>query len=345
MSKYDISIIIPTYNSKDYLEKCLTSVINQTFGFENIEVLLVDDKSTDGTKELVKEFSIKYENVVAIFNNVNSGSPSEPRNIGINNATSEYIMFMDNDDYICPDMCEYMYNTIFKEQAEVVSCGYWVSMDNQPPYKETSFLDNEKSIIRMNSVNEYNNIMSSGITMLIWNKIFKKSFIKSNNIKFPNQALYEDVVFMTQVYLNANNIVLVNDFWGYVYCVRTKGNHVSTSQNFNLKHLERQFNGLKYIFYILNDYDAHFDSLECGMLVGWTKLFLLTNPSNDYKKKFLKEAKPLYRRYSLFARIVNVSLLLNICINIFMKIFSSNIGIAIFITNAYNKVHFLLKNH
>lgn len=119
---YKISIIIPTYNAKNYLMTAVDSVINQSFGFNNIELIIVDDNSSDGTKEILKELSNKYGNIVPIFLKENTGSPSKPRNIGIQNASSEYIMFLDNDDYYCPNFCETMYNTIIKYNADVISC-------------------------------------------------------------------------------------------------------------------------------------------------------------------------------------------------------------------------------
>ena len=98
-----ISVIVPTYNARDYLMNAVNSVINQDFGFENIELILIDDNSSDGTKEVLKKLSEEYENIKTIFLEENSGSPSKPRNIGIRNAKSKYIMFLDNDDSYCED--------------------------------------------------------------------------------------------------------------------------------------------------------------------------------------------------------------------------------------------------
>ena len=85
---YKISIIIPIYNAQDTLKIAINSVINQTIGFENIELILVDDKSTDKSKDIINNYSNKYDNVKSIFLKENNGSPSKPRNIGIDNVTS-----------------------------------------------------------------------------------------------------------------------------------------------------------------------------------------------------------------------------------------------------------------
>lgn len=78
-----VSVIVPTYNAEDCLMNAVNSIINQTIGFENIELILVDDNSNDGTKEILRELSETHENVISIFLDENTGSPSKPRNIGM----------------------------------------------------------------------------------------------------------------------------------------------------------------------------------------------------------------------------------------------------------------------
>ena len=134
---YKLSIIIPTYNAENYLLEAINSIKNQSFGFENIEIILVDDNSSDNTKTILKELSQENENVKSIFLNDNSGTASQPRNVGIENASSPYIMFLDNDDIYYPKMCEEMYNAINDNGVDVVSCRY--DINSEIP---KSFLDN-----------------------------------------------------------------------------------------------------------------------------------------------------------------------------------------------------------
>ena len=103
MSDYKISMIIPTFNVEDDLKRAMDSLLNQTFGFENIEVLLVDDFSTDNTRQLILDYANQYDNIKHIFLESNSGSAGKPRNIGIKHATADYIMFLDNDDEYVPE--------------------------------------------------------------------------------------------------------------------------------------------------------------------------------------------------------------------------------------------------
>ena len=131
MVKYRISVILPTYNSEKFLDDCINSLINQSFGFEKLEVIFADDGSNDSTPEMLRDYSNKYENVTAIFSEKNTGSPSKPRNMGIENATSDYIMFMDHDDMYSPEMCEVMYQCITCENVDIVSCRLVFNKDNE----------------------------------------------------------------------------------------------------------------------------------------------------------------------------------------------------------------------
>lgn len=109
---YKISVVIPTYNIERYLNETVDSIINQTIGFSNIELIIVDDGSTDSTKKIINEYSEKYENVFHIYLDYNSGFPGRARNIGIETANGEYLMLIDHDDQ-CPSYaCELLYNTI-----------------------------------------------------------------------------------------------------------------------------------------------------------------------------------------------------------------------------------------
>ena len=188
---YKLSVIIPTYNAENYLLGAVNSIKNQSLGFENIEIILVDDNSSDNTKAILKELAQEHGNVKSIFLNDNSGTASQPRNVGIENASSAYIMFLDNDDIYYPKMCEEMYNAINDNDVDVVSCRYDINgkipnsfLDNFNPekYDFKGKYDNEKDIIYLDSVKDFPNIMTLGHPTMIWTKIFRKSFILEDNI-------------------------------------------------------------------------------------------------------------------------------------------------------------------
>lgn len=115
-----VSIIIPVYNSQDYLEQCLESLLRQTFS--NFEIVCVNDGSTDGSQEILNKYVEKYNGIIKSVYQENAGSGSA-RNTGIDNSTGEYIVFVDSDDRIREDMIEVLYNIATKEDADLVTCG------------------------------------------------------------------------------------------------------------------------------------------------------------------------------------------------------------------------------
>ena len=211
---FAISIIIPVYNAEKYLERCINSIINQTIGFEKIELILVDDNSTDNSKEIIQEYSDKYTNIKSFFSQENHGFPGYGRNIGLQNASSEYIMFIDNDDEYEEDFCETVYNIIKNDDCDLVSANYKIIEDDviimEDNFSKTNenihFKDDYKKLVKLNDF--------FLIPDDLWTKIFKKTIIKDNNIKFIENKLNEDSQFLFNYMYYANDIVFIN-YYGY----------------------------------------------------------------------------------------------------------------------------------
>ncbi len=117
---YLLSVIIPVYNAENNIENGLNSIINQTMDFKNIEVVIIDDKSTDNTVNIVKNYVNNFSNIKLIQLNKNSGGPGFPRNMGISNASAPHIMFLDQDDYYLNDICQTLYEKITNEKVLAV---------------------------------------------------------------------------------------------------------------------------------------------------------------------------------------------------------------------------------
>ena len=127
----EISIIIPNYNTAQYLPRCLDSLINQTF--QDIEILVIDDGSTDDSVKIMESY---HDPRVHVLHHKGDGSgPGEARNMGLDAATGRYIMFCDSDDWYEPDMCQKMYETIEREQVDVVCCQNF--FDHEDHLRET----------------------------------------------------------------------------------------------------------------------------------------------------------------------------------------------------------------
>ena len=116
---YKISIIIPVFNVEDYIDNAFQSIYNQTFNFEDIEIIFIDDNSTDNSLEIIEKYAKKYRNVISIHLDTNSGTAGKPRNIGMSHATADYIMFLDPDDLFTDDACEILYDEILNNWAYI----------------------------------------------------------------------------------------------------------------------------------------------------------------------------------------------------------------------------------
>jgi len=183
--KSDISIIVPIYNAEKYINKCVDSLINQTK--KEIEIILINDGSTDNTEKLLKLYKDKR---IKYFKNTNQGI-GKTRNFGISKASSKYIMFCDSDDYYEPNMCELMYKEIEDNNLDLVICDFYREYDNGtiepdriPTFAYTS-LREKPSLIRT-------------VNLSPWNKIYRKDLLINNKIYFEESLKYEDTPFVAK---------------------------------------------------------------------------------------------------------------------------------------------------
>ena len=335
---YKVSVIIPTYNAEKYLLNSVNSIINQSIGFENIELILVDDNSNDATPNIIKNLSEKYTNIISVLSKKNTGTASEPRNIGIQNASADYIMFLDNDDEYYEDTCEVLYNAITNNNVDIVTCRYDMFKNNKL-IKPKSFLDKYPDILEFDDINEFPELLTLGFPTMIWTKIFRKELILSNNIKFPKGHLYEDVYFTSKYYINTSNILILNNFVGYKYNVRIEDGNKSTSQNFNKALVEKQLNGFLDVMNLIKDDENKYSFLFNEMVVDMSKIYIYSDLDNAYQKYVVEVLSEFYKKYSIFSRIHTASLPFNILINIFIVLFSKSNKLMIFVSNLYTRIH------
>ena len=232
---YKISVIVPVYNAEDTLENAISSVINQTIGFRNIELILVDDCSTDNSKTIIKHYSDKYDNIKPIFLEKNSGNPAYPRNEGIKKATAEYMMFLDSDDEIFRDYCEVLYNTIVNSDVEIVNCSHSSKLNGKV------YISKNLTAINLDKI-EIKNHEKLLLKHTAWGNIYSSSLIKENHIQFPS-TLHEDGVFSLNCLLKTNKpLIRLPNYPGYIYLIE---NENSTSHKINLNKLKQFIEGYK----------------------------------------------------------------------------------------------------
>lgn len=187
-----ISIIIPVYNAEKTLYKCLESLILQKY--KNIEIILINDKSTDKSEEICIEFAEKY-NFIKYISNQNNLGVSATRNIGIQEATGEYIMFVDSDDWVDYNYCDYLLNELKSYNAQLAISGFWYHNDIKGVDPQRNVF-NESCDIDIKSKNDVVELYSKWHFSALWNKIFVKSIIDANGIRFDESiSIGEDMRF------------------------------------------------------------------------------------------------------------------------------------------------------
>ena len=202
-----VSVIIPVYNTEEYLRECLDSVVNQTL--KEIEIICVDDGSTDSSLEILKEYAQKDNRITIITQkNLHAGVA---RNAGFSVARGEYLSFLDSDDWFELNMLDRTYNQIKKDNSDILVYNY--NNYNQFSSKNESIrginFKLEKAICYKTI--EIKETLFTNCNPMPWNKIFNKSFIEKNNIKFQNLTACNDVYFSMLAMACSNSITYIPD--------------------------------------------------------------------------------------------------------------------------------------
>lgn len=190
-----VSVIVPVYNVEKYLKKSLDSLINQTL--QELEIIIVNDGSTDGSKNIIEEYVGKCKNNIKYLEKENGGL-SEARNYGIQYATGEYIAFLDSDDYVELDIYEKMYKKAKEENSDYVECDFIWEYPKKQKIDIGIIYHNKKEML----VNA---------RVVAWNKLIRREIIQRNKIEFPKGLRYEDIEFFYKVLPHLNKISFVKE--------------------------------------------------------------------------------------------------------------------------------------
>ena len=248
-----ISIIVPVYNVEKYIQKTFDSILNQTIGFENLEVIFVDDYSTDNSKNIIDNWAKEYNNVISIHLDSNSGYAGKPRNIGLKKASSNYVLFLDSDDYLVEDACERLYNICQDTKSDITIGGYTNvshgkrNVHNIKGKEKIEICENPKEEIKL-----------MDLAPAIGAKLFKKDLLINNNIEFHTDIPGQDLVFVCETYFNANSITFLNNYSVYNRLIRD-GDDKSVSNNVNIEYLKKLLKAYLLVLklcekYEINDY-------------------------------------------------------------------------------------------
>lgn len=200
-----ISIIVPIYNAEIYLEKCIQSILNQTF--KDFELILVNDGSKDNSLKIC-EFYSNVDSRVKIINKINGGL-SSARNEGLKVSKGEYIGFVDSDDYIHPQMYEILYNSIIRKNGDIAICDYEKVYPEEPLRKMEFYNENSKNIQKYSNVAALDQFYNKyGVKFTpAWNKLYKR-FLFENN-KFEVGRYHEDEFIMHKLLYNSATIIYI----------------------------------------------------------------------------------------------------------------------------------------
>ena len=205
-----ISVLIPVYNVEKTLDRCIQSVLRQTF--QDFEIILIDDGSTDGSGAICDEYEKKYSNI-SVIHKANEGL-GPTRNCGIFASKGEFIYHCDSDDCLKENLLEKAYNTIERTNAEMVVFGYELFTEENGILKTFSkvglngqLLENKKDIQKLFVENYFN----SFVMMSAWNRLQRRSFIMENNLFFPDLRRCQDMAYSFLIFDKLQKLAIIDD--------------------------------------------------------------------------------------------------------------------------------------
>lgn len=196
-----ISVIVPVYNVEKYLERCIDSILKQTYS--DLEILLIDDGSSDKSGKICDEYA-KKDNRIKVIHKKNGGI-SDVRNVGIENAKGDYIGFVDSDDYIADDMFETLYKLSNENNADISIVSFYEMYNGK-----LIGVRDDKTLTKMDKQEALKELLiDTNIQSYMWNKLFKKELF--DNLRFPLGKNFEDIATVLLIFERANKVVLLQE--------------------------------------------------------------------------------------------------------------------------------------
>jgi len=300
MNTDKISIIIPIFNAQDYIDTCLESLVTQTYGIENIEILCINDCTPDKSMDIVQTYKKRFPNSIKIINHKKNKGPGGARNTGLANATGAYITFADPDDYLDTNAYKYILTKMQKDDIQLACFNFDFFTNSGEklirPRPFDSLFTEEIEISHDILLSKYPEFIHS---MSVWNKIYKRKLLQ-NITPFPkNQLFNEDARFSTECFLNASKI-LFSDKIFYHYR-RNHSKNTATNKMYDVKesygfHLTH----LKYLNAFKSKYPQLSNEIGTLSINNWYQfihnIIINSNPHFTTKEQlyYFKETKRLF---------------------------------------------------
>lgn len=274
MTKVKVSIILPFYNPGSLINRCLDSLQKQTFA--DFEVLMIDDGSTDGAKEICTNFAITDPRFK--YHQKANGGVSSARNLGIELADSEYIGFVDSDDFVDPGFLEITYAVASRHDAEILHFGHSYFKEGVEVLKNPPF-HHDKYVSRNDLLEVLRHSASNKFLYFCWSRLFKTTFLRKTHIRFNEESLLgSDSLFNLETVLNASTMYAIHyQPYHYIY------NEISLTQR---KHKEN----------LLKKYETQFKA----------RLALQEKHSDAWGLPFQKDVAANYLQNALFMLLFNL---------------------------------------
>lgn len=306
--KTRISVVIPVYNIEEFLEECIDSVLSQTIldlklddGYErNLQVILIDDGSTDNSAKIAKDYAEKYDFIEYHYEE-NQGL-GHARNYGCEFAEGDYIVFLDSDDLVPPKAYERLYRFAEKNNSDMAIGGVW-------RYKSTRVLKSKIHEIAFGGTEEMTHISKSPQLLYdttVWNKLIKRSFWEKHNFKFTEGILYEDLPVSIAMHTLANNVSIIYENC-YLWRIREGKSKSITQKTDEIKNLEDRLFVMKSIDEFFKE-NAADEQLSKEKDIKWLKHDLMIF-INKFKSMDEEEAQPFIELMKDYINTLNESAL------------------------------------
>jgi len=284
MKKDKISVIVAVYNTEKYVEKCINSLLNQTY--KNLEIIIIEDCSTDNSKTILKQYENK-ENIKIIYNKVNKGL-SYSRNIGLKQSTGDYVGYIDSDDYVDLNYYEKLMNSIRENNSDIAICDMKIVYEFKDNNEIIARSFNNDKITKLDAIN-------NGYAASACNKLFKKDLI--NNYKFDEGKINEDIAVIIPTIVKANKISYAPDcYYNYVQRLGSIQNSSFSEKRFDIFYgVDKTLDRIKNC----KDYNKIKDAIIYNQIIVLL-LYVIVKEKNLFKRRnILKKFNTLSKKYNI----------------------------------------------
>ena len=270
-----IDIIIPVYNVEKYLKKCINSVLHQTY--KNYQIILIDDGSTDSSGKICDEYANRFAQITV--KHQPNGGLSAARNTGLSMSSSQYIMFIDSDDWIEPNTLEILFQKLTQNKADIVCCGFFFQFENYQKtwHKNTS----DKNYIYNSQEAIKTFFLRKKIGAAAWGKLYNRKLFE--NVSYPVGEIHEDIAIIIQLLSKASTIIYCPiPLWHYRQQEGSLSRNIYSKKNYVL------YNHLISLSSILKKYPNLQEEYEGYFYVGIKSLLSLFK-TNEVRIKYASD--------------------------------------------------------